>query len=57
MLMREALRRFNSTVSLNIGTPVVPDDYQHLTSRQQLTTFFYDRVQAVGQSVQHSANK
>ena len=57
MLMREALRRFNSTVSLNIGTPVVPDDYQHLTSRQQLTTFFYDRVQAVGQSAQHSANK
>jgi len=35
----------------------VPDDYQHLTSRQQLTTFFYNRVQAVGQSAQHSANK
>ena len=49
MLMREALRRFNSAVKVDIGVPVVPEDYQHLSNRQQLTTFFYDRVQAVGQ--------
>ena len=53
MLMREALRRFNTTVTLDIGSPVLPKDYQHLTSRQQLTAFFYDRVQAVGQSAGH----
>ncbi|MDG1066377.1 MAG: 1-acyl-sn-glycerol-3-phosphate acyltransferase [Luminiphilus sp.] len=52
MLMREALRRFNSTVRVNIGTPVMPEDYQHLGNRHQLTNFFYDRVQAVGQSAQ-----
>ena len=50
MLMREALRRFNTAVTLDIGAPVLPQDYQHLTSRQQLTAFFYNRVQAVGQS-------
>jgi len=47
--MREALRRFNSAVKVDIGVPVVPEDYRHLSNRQQLTTFFYDRVQAVGQ--------
>jgi putative hemolysin len=55
MLMREALRRFNSTVELDIGKPVAPVDYQHLTSRQQLTAFFYDRVQEAGQGTTHQS--
>lgn len=49
MLMREALRRFGSTVALDIGRPLQPEDYAHLKSRQELTTFFYDCVQRAGQ--------
>ena len=48
MLMHEALRRFNTTVRVDVGNPVQPGEYAHLGDRQALTRFFYDRVQQVG---------
>ena len=50
MLMREALRRFDTTVEVDIGSPVHSNDYAHLTNRQELTNYFYQRVQQVGHS-------
>jgi len=49
MLMREALRRFGTTVALDIGKPQHPENYAHLDSRQELTAHFYDCVQRTGQ--------
>ena len=48
--LREALRRFDTTVEVDIGSPVHPNDYAHLTNRQELTNYFYQRVQQVGHS-------
>ena len=46
MHMREALKRFGTTVSLDVGKHHSPEDYSHITSRQEMTTHFYKTVQA-----------
>ena len=46
MHMREALKRFGTTVSLDVGKPHSPGDYSHVTSRQEMTMHFYNIVQA-----------
>ena len=46
MHMREALKRFGTTVSLDVGKYHSPEDYSHITSRQEMTTHFYNIVQA-----------
>jgi len=45
MHMREALKRFGSTVSLDVGAHHSPEDYAHIRSRQEMTQHFYDIVQ------------
>ena len=46
MHMREALKRFGSTVSLDVGAHHSPEDYAHIRSRQEMTQHFYDIVQS-----------
>ena len=48
MLMHEALRRFNTTIHMNVGEALEPTAYEHLQDRQTLTRFLYERVQAAG---------
>ena len=48
MLMHEALRRFNTTVHMDVGEALEPNAYEHLQDRQSLTRFLYERVQAAG---------
>ena len=45
MHMREALKRFGQTVSLDVGVHHSPEDYNHITSRQEMTEHFYKIVQ------------
>jgi len=45
MHMREALKRFGTTVSLDVGKHHSPEDYSHITSRQEMTAHFYNIVQ------------
>jgi putative hemolysin len=45
MHMREALKRFGTTVSLDVGIHHSPEDYAHIRSRQEMTQHFYDIVQ------------
>jgi hypothetical protein len=45
MHMREALKRFGQTVSLDVGAHHSPEDYNHITSRQEMTEHFYKIVQ------------
>jgi len=45
MHMREALKRFGTTVSLDVGAYHSPEDYAHIRSRQEMTQHFYDIVQ------------
>jgi len=49
MHMREALRRFGSTVSLDVGQHHSPEDYSHISSRQEMTEHFYNIVQQTRQ--------
>lgn len=49
MHMREALRRFGSTVSLDVGRHHSPEDYSHISSRQEMTEHFYNIVQQTRQ--------
>ena len=46
MHMREALKRFGTTVSLDVGAHHSPEDYAHIRSRQEMTQHFYDIVQS-----------
>ena len=46
MHMREALKRFGTKVSLDVGKHQSPDDYSHIRSRQEMTPHFYNIVQA-----------
>jgi len=48
MLMHEALRRFNTTIHVDVGEALEPTAYEHLQDRQALTRFLYERVQATG---------
>ena len=48
MLMHEALRRFNTTIHVDVGEALEPTAYEHLQDRQTLTGFLYERVQATG---------
>ena len=48
MLMHEALRRFNTTIHVDVGEALEPPEYEHLKDRQALTRFLYKRVQAAG---------
>ena len=48
MLMHEALRRFNTTIHVDVGEALEPTAYEHLQDRQTLTRFLYERVQAAG---------
>ena len=48
MLMHEALRRFNTTIHVDVGEALEPTEYEHLQDRQTLTRFLYERVQATG---------
>ena len=48
MLMYEALRRFNTSIHVDVGEALAPATYQHLQDRQALTRFLYERVQAAG---------
>ena len=48
MLMHEALRRFNTTIHVDVGEALEPAAYEHLQDRQTLTRFLYERVQATG---------
>jgi len=48
MLMHEALRRFNTTIHVDVGIPLAPSSYQHLSDRQELTRFLYEQVQSAG---------
>lgn len=48
MLMREALRRFGETVRVQIGDPILPEDYREISGRKALTDYLYSRVQALG---------
>ena len=48
MLMHEALRRFNTTIHVDVGEALEPTEYEHLQDRQALTRFLYERVQATG---------
>jgi putative hemolysin len=48
MLMHEALRRFNTTIHVDVGAALEPPEYEHLKDRQTLTRFLYERVQAAG---------
>ena len=48
MLMHEALRRFNTTIHVDVGEALEPTAYEHLQDRQTLTRFLYERVQATG---------
>jgi hypothetical protein len=50
MHMREALKRFGTTVSLDVGKYHSPEDYSHIRSRQEMTTHFYNIVQATRRS-------
>ena len=50
MHMREALRRFGSTVSLDVGQHHSPEDYSHISSRQEMTEHFYNIVQQTRQA-------
>jgi putative hemolysin len=45
MHMREALKRFGTKVSLDVGVHHSPEDYAHIRSRQEMTQHFYDIVQ------------
>lgn len=49
MHMREALKRFGTTVSFDVGTHHSPEDYGHISSRQEMTQHFYDIVQMTRQ--------
>lgn len=49
MHMREALKRFGTTVSFDVGTYHSPEDYGHISSRQEMTQHFYDIVQMTRQ--------
>ncbi|MBL6703612.1 MAG: lysophospholipid acyltransferase family protein [Pseudomonadales bacterium] len=49
MHMREALRRFGSNVSLDVGRHHSPEDYSHISSRQEMTEHFYNIVQQTRQ--------
>jgi putative hemolysin len=48
MLMHEALRRFNTTIHVDVGNPLAPSSYQHFSDRQELTQFLYEQVQSTG---------
>jgi hypothetical protein len=48
MLMHEALRRFNTTIHVDVGEALEPTEYEHLQDRQTLTRFLYERVQTTG---------
>ena len=52
MLMREALKRFNTVVKLSIGKPLQPCDYLTTPERKALTKRLYDAVQGLkGQEI------
>ena len=48
MLMHEALRRFNTTIHVDVGEALEPTEYEHLQDRLTLTQYLYERVQAAG---------
>jgi len=48
MLMHEALRRFDTRVQLDIGDPLPPGRYGHISGRRALTDFLYRQVQETG---------
>ena len=50
MLMHEALRRFDTTIHVDVGEALEPTAYEHLQDRQALTRFLYERVQTTGSS-------
>ena len=47
MLLREALKRFDTDIVARIGAPLEPQHYAHISSRTELTLFLYDAVQAL----------
>jgi putative hemolysin len=47
MLLREALKRFDTDIVARIGAPLEPRHYAHISSRTELTHFLYDAVQAL----------
>lgn len=48
LLVHEALNKFGHTLEVAIGDPINWESLQEHKGRQQLTTFLYDQVQALG---------
>ena len=48
LLIHEALKKFNGSLRVNIGDPILTQDFAPYSSRQGVTNYLYDKVSSLG---------